>query len=63
MSMEGTLPQFATEQEGAELLGSMFNLETKALNYVAPDPDLARCVKAGVEEEIKTHFDINPKAA
>jgi len=30
---------------------------------VRPDPDLAKCVKAGVEEEIKTHFDINPKAA
>lgn len=28
-----------------------------------PDPDLAKCVKQGMEEEIKTHFDINPKAA
>ena len=63
MSLEGVNPQFSSEFEGAELLGSVFNLETKALNFTKPDPDLAKCVKTGVEEEIKTHFDINPKAA
>lgn len=43
--------------------GSAFNLETRILNYVTPDPDLQKCVKHGVEEEQKTHFDLNPKAA
>lgn len=51
------------EAEGVEMLGSTFNRETAVLNFVSPDPGLAKCVKDSVKEEKKTHFDLNPKAA
>ena len=54
---------FEQDAEGVEMKGSVFNHEARILNYVSPDPALAKCVKHGVEEEQKTHFDLNPKAA
>lgn len=62
-SVDNSIPFPLPDTEGAEFLGSVFNIEAKVLNFTKPDPDLAKCVKHGVEEEIKTHFDINPKAA
>jgi len=46
--MEGWIP---LDGEGVEMKGSIFNLETKSLNYVNPDPTLAKCVKHGKDEE------------
>lgn len=43
--------------------GSTFNRETAVLNFVNPDPNLAKSVEQSVKEEKKTHFDLNPKAA
>lgn len=31
--------------------GSAFNVEAQELNFVNPDPDLAKCVKQCKEEE------------
>ena len=38
--------------------GSIFNLETKALNFVQPESYLKKCVDLSVKEEKATHFDI-----
>ncbi len=50
------------DEEGLELGGSQFQMEAK-MNFVPPDPNLAKSVERSVKEEKKTHFDLNqPKA-